>query len=70
MQAAWSSPTIRMRASPFGIHQANAKAISPQLGQLLGVLLCVALVAWRRNLFIGLAAGVLLVAILRVAGLG
>jgi branched-subunit amino acid transport protein len=38
--------------------------------ELLGVLLCVALVAWRRNLFLGLAAGVLLVAALRLAGIG
>ncbi len=34
----------------------------------LGVLLCVVLVAWRRNLFLGLFAGVLLVAVLRVLG--
>jgi branched-subunit amino acid transport protein len=36
----------------------------------LGVLVCVALVAWRRNLFLGLSAGVLVVAVLRLAGWG
>jgi branched-subunit amino acid transport protein len=35
----------------------------------LGVVLCVALVAWRRNLFLGLLAGVALVAVLRALGL-
>jgi branched-subunit amino acid transport protein len=34
----------------------------------LGVLLCVAVVAWRRNLFLGLLASVLLVAALRALG--
>lgn len=29
-----SDSTIRLRASPFGIHRANALAISPQLNQL------------------------------------
>ena len=38
--------------------------------EALGVLLCVALVAWRRNLFLGLFAGVLLVAALRAIGVG
>ncbi len=33
-----------------------------------GVLVCLALVAWRRNLFLGLVAGVALVAALRLAG--
>lgn len=36
----------------------------------LGVLLCVALVAWRRNLFLGLFSGVALVAVLRALGWG
>jgi branched-subunit amino acid transport protein len=36
----------------------------------LGVLLCVALVAWRRNLFLGLFSGVILVAALRALGWG
>lgn len=35
-----------------------------------GVLACLALVAWRRNLFLGLAAGVALVAIARFVGVG
>jgi branched-subunit amino acid transport protein len=33
-----------------------------------GVLTCLAVVAWRRNLFLGLVAGVALVAIARFAG--
>jgi branched-subunit amino acid transport protein len=37
---------------------------------ILGVLACVAIVAWRRNLFLGLVTGVALVAALRFAGLG
>lgn len=36
--------------------------------EVAGVLACVALVAWRRNLFLGLVAGVALVAIARLAG--
>lgn len=35
-----------------------------------GVAACVALVAWRRNLLLGLLAGVALVALGRLAGLG
>ena len=35
----------------------------------LGVLVCMAVVAWRRNLFLGLLAGVALVAIVRAAGI-
>ncbi len=35
-----------------------------------GVLVCLALVAWRRNLFLGLVAGVSLVAVVRFTGLG
>jgi branched-subunit amino acid transport protein len=37
---------------------------------ILGVALCIAIVAWRRNLFLGLVGGVALVALLRFAGLG
>ncbi len=37
---------------------------------ILGVLLCIAVVAWSRNLFLGLGDGVALVAVLRYAGLG
>lgn len=33
-----------------------------------GVVLCLLLVAWRRNLLLGLVAGVALVALLRLAG--
>lgn len=35
----------------------------------LAVLVCIALVAWRRNLFVGLVPAVLLVAVLRAVGL-
>lgn len=35
-----------------------------------GVLTCLAVVAWRRNLFLGLVVGVALVAIARVMGAG
>lgn len=38
--------------------------------EAIGVLLCMALVAWRKNLFLGLIAGVVLVALLRWAGMG
>ena len=37
---------------------------------VLGVLACVVIVAWRRHLFLGLVAGVALVAVLRFAGAG
>lgn len=37
--------------------------------ELAGVLACLGLVWWRRNLFLGLAAGVALVAVARYAGL-
>jgi branched-subunit amino acid transport protein len=36
--------------------------------EAVGVLACLALVAWRRNLFLGLVAGVAIVAIARAAG--
>jgi hypothetical protein len=36
----------------------------------IGVLACVALMAWRRNLLLGLVAGVVTVAALRFAGVG
>jgi branched-subunit amino acid transport protein len=43
----------------------------PYLGiEALGVLACLAIVIWRRNLFVGLFVGAGLVAILRAAGLG
>jgi branched-subunit amino acid transport protein len=37
--------------------------------EVLGVLICMGIVAWRRNLFAGLVVGVALVAALRFAGL-
>ena len=46
---------------------------TPQLHvgvEALGVIACVAIVAWRRNLFLGLAVAVVLVATLRLAGAG
>jgi branched-subunit amino acid transport protein len=36
----------------------------------VGVLVCIVIVAWRRNLFLGLLGGVGLVAVLRAAGIG
>jgi hypothetical protein len=38
--------------------------------EALGVLACLGIVAWRRNLFLGLFVGAGLVAILRAAGIG
>lgn len=38
--------------------------------EALGVLACLGIVAWRRNLFLGLFVGASLVAILRAAGIG
>jgi branched-subunit amino acid transport protein len=38
--------------------------------EILGVLACIAVVAWRKNLFLGLVVGVGLVAALRFAGIG
>jgi branched-subunit amino acid transport protein len=38
--------------------------------EILGVLVCMAIVWWRRNLFLGLLAGVVLVALVRAAGFG
>jgi branched-subunit amino acid transport protein len=38
--------------------------------ELLGVLACMAIVWWRRSLLLGLLAGVVVVAVLRAAGLG
>ena len=46
----------------------GVRAIVPTV-DILGVLLCVVIVAWRRNLFLGLVAGVALVAGLRFAGI-
>jgi branched-subunit amino acid transport protein len=44
---------------------------SIQVGvELLGVLACIAIVAWRKNLFLGLVAAVVIVAVARFAGLG
>jgi branched-subunit amino acid transport protein len=36
--------------------------------EAVGVLVCLALVAWRRNLFLGLIVGVLVVVLARLAG--
>jgi branched-subunit amino acid transport protein len=38
--------------------------------ELVGVLACVAVVAWRRNLLLGLLVGVAVVAVARLAGFG
>lgn len=43
----------------------------PHVGvEAIGVLACLALTVWRRNLFLGLITGIALVAILRLAGIG
>ncbi len=46
---------------------AGAHSVIPTV-DILGVVLCLAIVAWRRNLLLGLVAGVVLVALLRAAG--
>jgi branched-subunit amino acid transport protein len=38
--------------------------------EIVGVLLCAGIVAWRRNLLLGLVVGVGVVALLRAGGLG
>jgi branched-subunit amino acid transport protein len=38
--------------------------------EAVGVIACIAIVAWRRNLFLGLVAAVAIVAIARAAGIG
>ena len=38
--------------------------------EILGVVACLLVVAWRRNLFLGLLVGVGLVAVLRYVGIG
>ena len=53
-----------VRTDPAGVQHI---VIGPEI---LGVLLCMAIVWWRRNLFLGLLAGVVLVAVLRAAGMG
>jgi branched-subunit amino acid transport protein len=58
-------------ASQTLVHANDAGVPQIVIGpEILGVLLCMAIVWWRRNLFLGLLAGVLLVAVLRVAGIG
>lgn len=51
-------------AAPDGTHRFHVGI------DAAGVMLCLGLVAWRRNLFLGLIAGVALVAVARFAGLG
>lgn len=46
----------------------GVRAIVPT-ADILGVLVCVVIVVWRRNLFLGLVGGVALVAVLRFAGI-
>jgi branched-subunit amino acid transport protein len=58
-------------ASETLVHSTADGATSVQLGiEALGVLACLGIVVWRRNLFLGLVAGVALVAVLRAVGLG
>jgi len=49
--------------------EAGLRWIVPSV-DILGVLACALIVAWRRNLFLGLVVGVALVAALRFAGVG
>lgn len=58
-------------ASQTLVVASDAGGYEIQLGvEVLGVLACLAIVAWRRNLFLGLVVGVALVAALRAAGIG
>jgi branched-subunit amino acid transport protein len=60
-----------LAASSTLVAPAAAGGYTLQAGvDALGVLLCVVLVAWRRNLFVGLAACAVLVAVLRALDLG
>ncbi len=47
---------------------AGTRSIVPGV-DLLGLVVCVGIVAWRRNLLLGLVAGVGLVAVLRAVGM-
>jgi branched-subunit amino acid transport protein len=53
-----------VRTAPDG-----TRSIQPDI-VLVGVLACIAIVAWRRNLFLGLVAAVLIVALGRLLGFG
>jgi branched-subunit amino acid transport protein len=49
--------------------EAQDGSYSLQVGiEAVGVLACLALVAWRRNLFLGLVVGVAIVVVVRAAG--
>ena len=61
--------TEREPVADGGVRTAEDGSRSLHLGiEAAGVLVCLALVAWRRNLFLGLAAGVALVAVARLTG--
>lgn len=51
-----------VRSLPDGSYQLHVGI------EALGVLACIAIVAWRRNLFLGLVVGVAVVAVARFAG--
>jgi len=58
-------------ASETLVRRTGDSSFSLHLGvEALGVVICLALVAWRRNLFLGLVAGVAVVGLARLAGLG
>jgi branched-subunit amino acid transport protein len=59
-----------LAASYALIVKAPDGTLSPHFGvDVVGVLACLAMVAWRRNLLMGLVVGVALVAIARAAGM-
>jgi branched-subunit amino acid transport protein len=61
--ASLAAVNVFVVAQPDGAHALHAGV------EIVGVGVCMALVAWRRNLFLGLAAGVVVVALVRLAGL-
>lgn len=60
--AAIAASEVLVRTDDVG---ARSIVLGPEL---LGVVLCAAIVAWRRNLLLGLVSGVGLVAVLRATG--
>jgi branched-subunit amino acid transport protein len=58
-------------ASQTLVHGTSETGYDVVIGvEILGVVVCLLVVAWRRNLFLGLLAGVGLVAVLRFVGIG
>ncbi len=62
--------TLAALAGAGALLVANADGTTLRLGlELIGVVACVALIAWRGNLFLGIAGAVVIVAAGRAAGL-